>query len=133
MSFARLTTRNPLKADDAKQLASDLTDLICRDLRKQKDLTAMVLESSATFMWAIGGSRYDSTTLDVVERFRSADLEHLAAKFVIGPQSKSDPELDEACIAPEVHHERLEIEFVLLDQVCAQTVHIRLHGPPPCL
>ena len=54
MPFARLTYR-PQRPDGENHLDRTLTDLIARDLAKNRDLTSVLIEPSTSGRWTIGG------------------------------------------------------------------------------
>lgn len=54
MPFARLTLIPGPTSSFAHSLATNLTELIARDLGKQHELTSVLLEAPDTFHWGIG-------------------------------------------------------------------------------
>ncbi len=60
MPFARLTLKSAPAPDLAHSLATGLTDLIARDLRKRHELTSVLVETPAACHWTIGATAKDT-------------------------------------------------------------------------
>ena len=60
MPFARLTVIPAPAPELAHRLATDLKTLIARELRKQHDLTSVLIETPGRYDWAIGAVRTET-------------------------------------------------------------------------
>lgn len=59
MPFARLTLIPAPAADMARSLAADLTAIVARDLRKQRDLTSVLVETPGASQWTVGANEQE--------------------------------------------------------------------------